>query len=145
MKKILFGLVGSSFLVSMFLMGGCKLSSSSPNYTEYAINVDSIQHPDTLNYGSSLVIRFYGTIGPSTCYEFSRFVGNVSTSQINVQVLGKYSDESNCASEMQYLDGDSLTVNQIDSGNFVIHVFQDSTADISDTVFVRSTTKAKTH
>lgn len=139
MKKLLFALIGGSFLASLFLIGGCKLSSSSPNYTEFAINVDSIQHPDTINYGKSLVIKFYGTIGPSTCYSFSHFAGNVSTHQVNVQVLGKYIDQSNCASETQYLNGDSLTLNQVDSGNFVIHVYRDTTADISDTVFVKHT------
>lgn len=137
MKKQLFGLVAVISLAIMLLIGGCKLSSTGPSYTEYAIQVDSIQYPDTVTYGNPLIIKFYGTIGTSTCYSFSRFAGNYASNQINVQVLGKYmNNQSNCATALQYLNGDSLAVTQYNSGNFVIHVLQPSPPDIYDTLYI---------
>lgn len=136
MKKLLFGLMAIGFIAITFLIGGCSLGNSTPNYTEYAIQVDSIQHPDTITYGSTLTIKFYGEIGPSTCYSFSRFAGNFLGTMLNVQVLGSYANSQSCAASMQYLNGDTLAVNQLQPGNFVIHVLEPSPPDIYDTVFV---------
>lgn len=137
MKKLLFGLVAVGFLTITFLLGGCKLGNSTPGYTEFAIQVDSIQYSDTVQYGQPLIIKFYGTIGPSTCYSFSRIIGSVSNNQADMKVLGKYTnDQNNCKSDPQYLDGNSVAVTQYVPGKFIIHVMQPSPPDIYDTVYI---------
>ncbi len=137
MKKLIFGLMGSGLIAILILTGGCKLESSNPNYSEFAIQVDSIQHPDTIAIGKMLNIKFYGTIGPSECYSFSRFSGVVNGQQIDIAVLGKYKNGQNtCATVMQYLNGDSLGVTLVSSGKYVIHVMQPTPPDIYDTVYV---------
>jgi hypothetical protein len=138
MKKTLFFVIGAAFTASLFLWGGCKLNGpSGPNYTEYSIQVDSIQHPDTISLGQQLPIKFYGKIGPSTCYSFSRFVGGVNNHDINIAVYGRYqSGLSNCVDSVQYLDGRQLSVNLITSGPFIIHIYQPSPPDLYDTIYV---------
>ncbi|MBE0649681.1 MAG: hypothetical protein IH595_02460, partial [Bacteroidales bacterium] len=88
--------------------------------------------------------KFYGTIGPSTCYSFSRFVGGVTNQQIDIAVLGKYTNnESNCASAVQYMNGDSLGLHLTTTGTFVIHVQQPTPPDIYDTVYVKGSIASK--
>lgn len=148
MKKTLLFVTGSAIIASLFLLGGCKLNSpsSGPSYTEYAIQVDSIQSPDTIALGKSLNIKFYGKIGPSTCYSFSRFVGGVNNHNINVAVYGKYqSGLSNCTDSLQYLNGKELSVNLITSGPFIIHVYQPAPPDLYDTVYVTQGGSPSTH
>lgn len=146
MKKLLFGLMAGGFVAAMLFAGGCRLSSSNPNYTEFSIQVDSIQHPDTITYGNSLTIKFYGTIGPSTCYSFSRIVGGINGNTINLQVLGKYANNQNaCESTPQYLDGDSLIMNQLTPGSFIIHVMEPAPPDIYDTVYVTQQLTSVSH
>jgi hypothetical protein len=137
MKKLILGVMSSGLIAILFLTGGCKLSNSNPSYTEFAIQVDSIQHQDTIAFGKMLNIKFYGTIGPSACYSFSRFSGGVYDKQIDIAVLGKYKNGQNaCASVMQYLNGDSLDVNLITPGSYIIHVIEPTPPDIYDTLFV---------
>lgn len=144
MKKLLFGLFAAGFVAVLLLTGGCKLGNSSPTYTEFAIQVDSIQYPDTIVSGTAQYIKFYGTIGPSTCYSFSRFVGGVTNQQIDIAVLGKYTNnESNCASAVQYMNGDSLGLHLTTTGTFVIHVQQPTPPDIYDTVYVKGSIASK--
>jgi hypothetical protein len=147
MKKTLFFVMGSAIIASFFLLGGCKLNSpSGPSYTEYSIQVDSIQTPDTIALDSALIVKFYGKIGPSTCYSFSRFVGGVNNHNIDVQVLGKYqSGLSNCTDSIQYLNGKKLSVNLITSGPFIIHVYQPNPPDLYDTVYVAPKSSAVKH
>ncbi len=138
MKKLVFGLLAGGFVAVLFLTGGCKLDTTAPSFTEFGIQVDSIQYPDTIPFGKTLNIKFYGTIGPSTCYSLSRFTGGISGQQINIAVLGKFANnESTCASAVQYMNGDSLGVNLTASGKYIIHVMQPTPPDIYDTVVVR--------
>ena len=136
MKKLIFGLIGASIIVILFLTGGCKLGNNNSSFTEFAIQIDSIQHPDTVVFGKTLNIKFYGTIGPNDCYSFSRFVGGITGNQINIAAFGKFSNGTVCASVMQYLTGDTLGVNLVTSGTYVIHVMEPAPPDIYDTVYV---------
>lgn len=147
MKKLLFFALGSAFLVSLFFLGGCNLkNTASPTYSEYAIQVDSIQYPDTISAGQSLNVKFYGNIGPNTSYSFSRFVGGVSPNGIGVAVYGKYlAGQSNVVDSTQYLDGKVLTVTPNVNGNFIIHVYQPNPPDIFDTVYITPPTATSAH
>lgn len=138
MKKILYFVIGVAFTASLLLWGGCKLNGpSGPNFTEYTIQVDSIQHPDTISLGQQLPIKFYGKIGPSTCYSFSRFVGGVNNHDINIAVYGKYeSGNPNCVDSTQYLNGKELSVKLMTEGTFIIHIYQPNPPDLYDTVYV---------
>lgn len=137
MKKLLFFVMGSCFICFLFLMGGCNVGSSGLSYKEYTIQVDSIQAPDTITLGDTLIVRFYGTIGDDGCYSFSRFVGGVTDRNIDVTVLGKYAMGQNaCPSGMQYLNGVGLKVDPVSPGPNIIHVHESTPPDIYDTVFI---------
>lgn len=137
MKKYIFTLIAPLLFMSIFLWGGCKLDSpSNTQYTEFVMEIDSIIHPDTIRLGSSLPIKFYGTIGPDGCYSFSRFDGHFEGKNILITAYGRKSDETVCPDVMQYLQGLTLTVNQLDTGRYIIHVQQAFPPDLYDTVFV---------
>lgn len=140
MKKLILGVMSSGLIAILFLTGGCKfsnLNNPTPAYTEFAVQVDSIQYPDTLMFGKTLNVKFFGTIGPNTCYSFSRFVGGVSQNQIDVAVYGKFTnDTANCAQVVQYLDGKTLNVNLKLPGTYIIHLVEPTHPDIYDTLYV---------
>lgn len=146
MKKLLFFILGSCFICSLLLIGGCKLGTSGLDYKEYTIQVDSIQAPDTIALGDTLFIKFYGTIGNSGCFSFSRFVGGVNQRNIDITVLGKYAmGQNNCPAVMQYLNGIKLKVDPVSPGPNVIHVHQTAPPDLYDTVFVLPKVISKNH
>lgn len=144
MKKFLFLILVPLFLTVIFMVNGCKLDNpSNTHYTEFVIQIDSITHPNTVKLGSSLQIKFYGTIGPDGCYSFSRFDGGVEGKTINVTVYGRKSDEDVCTQQVQYLSGATLNVNQLDTGRYILHVHQPFPPDLTDTVFVSGLNELK--
>ncbi len=137
MKKLIFLFLVPVSLLVIFMAGGCKLDNpSNVHYTEFVMQIDSIFHPDTIRIGGTLPIRFYGTIGPDGCYSFSRFNGTLDGRNINITAYSKVSDEEVCTQQIQYLDGVTLSVNQLDTGRYIIQVHQASPPNIIDTVFV---------
>lgn len=136
MKKMSLVLTGLAFMAFLFLVSGCKLNSPTPNFKEFAIQVDSIQLPDTVELGKTLYIKFYGTIGPNGCYSFSRFAGGINGKKIEVEVYGKYLQQSGCPQQVQYMNGISLRINPVDTGAYFVHVMEPRPPDIYDTVHV---------
>lgn len=125
-------------MLAAFNFWGCKPDNNNyPNYTEFVMHVDSIQHPSSLYLGSNLSIKFYGEIGPDGCYTFSRFSGKMQGREIQVTAYGKHEESTACDTAISYLYGATLTVSQLDTGRYVIHVFQPSPPDIYDTIYVR--------
>ncbi len=138
-KKLFSTLLGIAALLA-FSFWGCNPNNKDiPNYTEFMMQIDSIQHPTIIPLGRNLDIKFYGTIGPDGCYTFSRFDPKLDENNkvISVTAYGKHSDETVCDQSISYLEGATLSVSQLDTGRYIIHVFQPVPPDIYDTVYVR--------
>ncbi len=124
-------------LFASFTFWGCNPNNTDyPNYTEFVMQIDSIQHPSSILLGRNLNIKFYGKIGPDGCYTFSRFAPSLQGKNINITVYGKHSDATSCDTATSYLDGATLAVTQLDTGRYIIHVSQAEPPDIYDTVYV---------
>lgn len=136
MKLIVSGMV--MLLVAVFSFWGCNPDNTDyPNYTEFVMQIDSIQYSSSVLLGRNLNIKFYGTIGPNGCYTFSRFDPSLQGRNINITVYGKHSDATTCDTATSYLEAATLTVAQLDTGRYIIHVSQPVPPDIYDTVYVR--------
>ena len=137
MKKLSLIVAGGIFIASLFLLGGCKLNNTGPSFSQFSIPIDSIQTiPDTITLGNTFKIKFYGKIGPSTCYSFYRFGGRINGKDIDIAVYGKYQNDPSCQDTAQYLDGKELSVTPQISGTYAIHIYQPSPPDLFDTVYV---------
>ena len=135
-KLLVWGIAG--MLTVIFFFGNCKQDNlNPPKYTEFVMQIDSIQMPATLKLGQSLRIKFYGTIGPDGCYVFSRFAPQAQGKNITVTVYGKHEEKSLCPQVVSRLEGGLLQVNLLDTGRFVVHVSNPKPPDIFDTVRVR--------
>ncbi len=125
-------------VLTVFSIWGCSPKNTVvPNYNEFIMQIDSIQHPSSVFLGSNLPIKFYGMIGPNGCYTFSRFSPSLKNKTINITVYGKQEESTSCGTTTSYLNGGTLTVTHLDTGRYVIHVSQPAPPDIYDTVHVR--------
>jgi hypothetical protein len=129
----------SVFLLSGFLLvNGCDNSPYDlPQYTEFQVHVDSIEHPSHIFLGQNLTIKFYAMLGPNGCYTFSRFDAKISGNMLNIAVYGKQEKSDVCNDGISYLYGGTLQVNRLDTGMYIIHVNQPVPPDIYDTVYVK--------
>ena len=136
-RKLLgWGIAG--VLTAVFFFGSCKQDNlNPPKYTEFVMQIDSIQMPATLKLGQSLKIKFYGTIGNNGCYSFSRFAPKAEGNTITVTAYGKLEEKDVCAEVISRLEGGLLEVNLLDTGRYVVHVSNPNPPDIFDTVTVR--------
>ncbi len=138
-KKQVFGWGFAGILLIALFFGSCRQDTYDlPKYTEFVMQIDSIQMPSTLKLGQSLKIKFYGTIGPDGCYVFSRFDPKAEGKTITVTAYGKHEEKSVCPDVISRLEGALLEVNLLDTGRYVVHVSQPSPPDIYDTVTVRT-------
>ncbi len=139
MKKTHFLSIAMGMAALMaFSFWGCNPNNTDiPNYTTFVMKIDSIQHPSSVLLGRKLDIKFYGTIGPNGCYTFSHFDPSLQGRNINVTVYGQHSDATTCDMAVSYLNGAMLSVSQLDTGRYIIHVSQPNPPDIFDTVYVR--------
>jgi len=130
---IILGVLG--FLVAV---SSCK-KDEDPQINESVMLIDSIAHPDTVAFGSTLTINFYGVIG-NGCDSFSRFEDvelNEGEPQntFKIRIYRKTEDQPNCTEELKYLDS-SLNLTGMLAGTFYIKVVQPDGSYLEGEVFV---------
>jgi len=137
----------NAFIISVILAmtgllvwsSGCKKDDDTN--PDFLIKIDSLVFRDTVNVNDTLFIKFYGTVGPNGCYQFSRFEqvpyqdGDVVNS-MKIKVWGKLEDTGNCPDQIVYLDGAEIIVNGFQPGNFNIFVIQPDGSIMNGLVFV---------
>ncbi len=145
MKKVwLQTFLAGIILSGLFFIGGCDDDSYDiPEYTEFQVQVDSIEYPSSIFLGQNLTIKFYATLGPDGCYTFSRFDATLTDNLIDVTVYGKHEQRDICTDAISYLYGSALDVSRLDTGMYIIHVNQPYPPDIYDTVYVKRITVSK--
>ncbi len=138
-KRFLFSTIFLMVLGSFLFMESCDTTSYDiPKYTEFVMQIDSIQMPSAIKLGQRLDIKFYGTIGPDGCYRFSRFAAKADNKTITVTVYGRHEEKNVCNEAVSYLNGGLLQVDMLDTGRYVVHVSQPNPPDIFDTVYVKT-------
>jgi len=135
MNNKIFSLLSISILSLFVIFSGCK--SDDPDTEEYIIYIDSIIHPDTINSGEDLAIKFYGVIGENGCYEFDRFVPVYTTGNLSITTYGIHTFSDMCTEILPMLNGQTLLVSDIAAGDITIEAVQSVDSTIVHTVFVR--------
>ncbi len=135
MKNLTLLITAFSIIMTLFWTG-CK-KDSSPDTETFIIEVDSIVHPDTINFGENLDIKFYGYIGPDGCYAFDKLVPEYTTGTLTVTCYGIHTFEDICTQAIVYMNGSTLQVSEMPIGSTELKIIQPDGSSLSHDVFVK--------
>ena len=119
---------------------GCKKDDDTGS--DFLIQIDSIVLPDTIQFGDTLHVKFYGMVGPDGCYKFDHFeqvppvTGDLENS-MKFKVWGRHEDTGNCNQQIVYLNGAEITINGLSKGPFFVFVIQPDGMVMSGVVYVK--------
>lgn len=136
MNKHIFTAFAIIISLTVMIWSGCK-KDDGPKIEEYIIQIDSIIHPDTINFGSDLNIKFYGLIGPDGCYAFDRLEPKYDVGELAVTSWGKHTFLKNCTEQLVYMNGNTLLVSSIPAGDLTIKAIQPDGSSITQNIFVK--------
>ena len=96
-------------------------------------------HPDTINFGEDLSIKFYGVVGPNGCYAFDEFVVEyfIEANELAVESWGIHTFNDVCTDAEVYMNGRELLVSEIPAGDLIIVAVQPDGTNISQNVYIR--------
>jgi len=127
------------FIFSSVLLFQYSCSTEPENdYTYFKIMVDSISHQNTISVSDTLMIKFYGFVGPDGCHKFSHFEEHKKTNKLELTVGGIQTNfQTACPEVLVYLDGKEYktVINQI--GIFQIRINQPDDSFLIDSVYVQ--------
>jgi hypothetical protein len=121
---------------ALLLAAGCSDLGTERQPVPYIIAVDSIQAPAELLLGDTLVIRFWGEIGPDGCHTFDRFESLFGPGTLDVTVWGLNSGGPACPAIYTTMDGTPLRVVPPGRGLTEIRVRRPDGSALRDTVMV---------
>ncbi len=104
---------------------------------EFPLVVDSIQAPEVISGVQPLNVVFYGDIGPSDCFSFSRFFTAQTADRLEVVAIGRYTTTGQCNPAEVILDGEQLEAAPPFTDPFTVVVYQPSGDSIVHTVRVQ--------
>jgi len=135
-------LITLTIILGLFAISwsGCKSNDVSPE--EFIIQIDSIVHADTITFGETLSIKFYGEVGPNGCYSFGRLSAEyIPAENANDELLitsyGNKSNAATCPEGIVYMNGDELIVSDIPAGNLDVKAMQPDGSAITQHVFIK--------
>ena len=105
--------------ITVLIWSGCK-KDDGPETKRYIIQIDSIVHPDTVNFGSEINIKFYGLIGTNGCYAFAEMIPEYIEGELRVVSWGIHTFEDDCTQALVYMNGHELIVSEVPAGEFII-------------------------
>ncbi len=91
---------------------------------EFQVVVDSVQVPEAIAGGQPFNVVFYGGIGNSDCFSFSRFVTEQDATRLAVAAVGLYQTTGVCNPAEVLLDGETLEVAPPFDDPFRVVVYQ---------------------
>ncbi len=124
------------FASVLLLLYACTTEPEN-DYVAYKIKVDSITHPDTVSITDTLIIKFYGTVGPDGCHSFSHFEEHKKTNELELTVWGTKRIRGLCTDVMVFLDGKEYKTLPNKRGLFQIKVIQPDNSFFIDSVYVQ--------
>lgn len=122
----------SLFLLSAFFLSNCKKDHA----TRFLVKVDSIQMPDTIQFGDTLKIELFGTIGENGCYSLDKIEPVFEDSIITVSVWGLNSGSDVCPDVMVYLDGTTIAFTGLQKETYQIIFLQPDDGKLEQQVVV---------
>jgi len=135
MNKSIFTAFAVMIGLTVIIWSGCK--NDGPATEEYIIQIDSIVHPDTINFGVDLSIMFYGPIGPDGCYAFDRMDPEYVEGELSVTTFGIHTDNDVCTQAAVYMNGNELRVSEVPAGDLTIKAIQPDGSSITQSVFIK--------
>lgn len=105
-------------------------------YDEFLIRVDRLECPSEVAVGDTLRLRFWGTVGPDGCHEFSHFETESSPHRLDVGVYGRHYRRFGCPEVVVMLFGQELKLPAQFPGEMVIAVSRPGEPALLDTVTV---------
>ncbi|MBC8321112.1 MAG: hypothetical protein H8E34_10345 [Bacteroidetes bacterium] len=136
MNKQIFTALAVFFSLIILIWTGCK-KDTGPDTVQFIIQIDSIVHPDTINFGEDLSIKFYGLIGTDGCHSFDRFEPEYTQGELAVTSWGVRIIDEACTQQMVYMNGSTLLVSDVPAGNLIIKAIQPDGSSIIQSVFVK--------
>lgn len=121
MNRIAFAVLILFFSIFILIGNSSCKKEESPG-EEYIIPIDSIIHSDTILTGEKLSIAYYGILGPTDCYSFSRFEVSFSDTAIYSTAFGLFVEQEDCEDDLLYLDGEVANVYDLPEGDFSLIV-----------------------
>jgi hypothetical protein len=104
---------------------------------EFLVRIDSLRIQKPVISSDTLRGRLWGTLGPNTCYSFSRFQKVSSDSfSVRIKVFGLHSPSSSCGQAIQKLNGAIYRVYPVYRGTFQFFVEQPDGSSLRDTIVV---------
>ena len=136
MKKTTIAVLILFFTSVVYFSTGCN-KKNEPEKVEYIIQIDSIQHADTVKAGEVFEIRFYGPLGYNDCYEFSRFLPEFGQNSMYFTLYGEQTIKDDCTGNPKYLNGQGAGIQDLTEGEWSITVYQpEGVIPIKDKVVV---------
>ncbi len=122
--------------LTVIIWSGCK-KDNGPEIEEFIIQIDSMIHLDTINFGDTLSIKFYGVVGPNGCYAFDELVAEyfIEANELAVESWGMQTFLDVCTQGEIYMNGKELLVTEIPVGDLTIVAVQPDGPNISQNVY----------
>ncbi|MAE08365.1 MAG: hypothetical protein CL661_06350 [Bacteroidetes bacterium] len=124
--------------LTVIIWSGCK-KDNGPKIEEFIIQIDSMIHLDTINFGDTLSIKFYGVVGPNGCYAFDELVAEyfIEANELAVESWGMQTFLDVCTQGEIYMNGKELLVTEIPVGDLTIVAVQPDGPNISQNVYIK--------
>lgn len=133
----------SLILVFITIIGAVALISTSckkdngPTTENFVIQIDSVIHPDTISVGEILKIKFYGTIGPNSCYNFSSWSNYFETDLIQITTIGVHFLDQDCVGSSVTLNGAEYQLTGVPAGDYTIKIVQPNDSTMNSPLHVK--------
>ena len=138
MKKNTFILLLVSIIgVAVISSTSCKKDDPAPTQENFVIQVDSIIHPDTIAFGDTLKILFYGLVGPDGCYQFQEWYNEFDVGLIQITTKGVHYFNINCAQGEVYMDGFEYKLIGVPKGDYTIKIVQPDNSTLDSPLNVK--------
>lgn len=111
-------------IVSVFFLHSCNTTEPEQDVVQYKVKVDSIQAPNSVNLGDTVVVRFFGTIARDGCSSFSRFEDLLGNLTVDLTVWAQRKKAFACPTVMVYLDGKEYKFIGTKMGQLTITIHQ---------------------
>jgi len=124
------------FISLMAILLSCD-ESPQYNYIDYKIKVDQMVLPDSIAAGDTLIVQFYGTVGPDGCHCFTHFEEHKTVDVVAITVWGTKPDFDTACSEFAVnLNGEEYKTVLNDPGLYLLKVIQPDNSILVDSVYV---------
>ncbi len=122
--------------ILLFSLNFCS-TEPEQDYVSFKIKVDKLILPDTISVNDTLVIKFYGTVGPDGCHKFKRFEVTEKQGEIHFTAWGTRPNfDTACPAVMVYLEGKEYKTKLTEPGSYKIFVHQPDNSVLIDSITV---------